>query len=903
MKTRILGIFVGTVLAVALRAANNPAPLVYEPLQPTSVAPGGSAFTLTVQGTEFVSGASVEWNGAALPTTFVSTTKLTASVSSSDIATPQTAAITVVNPTPGGGTSNTVYFQVEQSQTTVTLGPRNPAAIGQQITSAVVADFNGDGFPDLAFSAGSPFNTSSNGSVLIELGNGDGTFQTPVSYSTGAACPTELLVGDFNGDGKPDLAVLNSCDVSPPGPATASILINNGNGTFQTAQLTTISASYEFPGALAIGDFNGDGKLDLAVGVFTSSSSEVSIFLGNGNGTFQSAINTTIPSVEGGLTPGDFNNDGKLDLVVGTSVTLLGNGNGTFQSPKAIGCPSQDFCDVESASPFELTPVAADINGDGNLDLIYAQAQRPAILHGNGDGTFSNPSIYPLLAPRGVVVGDFNGDGRPDLAFLIDDFTALSSNPNGIAVMFGEGGFSFSSPVFYPSGTGNGPAIPNLPKYSGNYASTRPVPGPKLGTLVTGDFNQDGKPDLLYTAAIPSSWTAFINETNNPTPPIVYASTASIELLNDLVTGLSPSLVLFDTPQAPAQASSPLSVTLTNGSSAPLTISSLNITGSDASNFAVTNTGTCPPVGQQLAANTSCTIGVTYTPPNATVETAVLTMSGGTTATTSAVSLIGAIPVMNAVVSPSSGSGTSQTFTLTLTDADIGAIWFGPPQSPLCEIQYIEPYSPQVSESGSGCTLGTPTVTYTDDTLVNLQITLPVTFNSTSPIPIYTYVQWGKYYTPAFYSGTWNDAAPQLISESSSPGPGSSYVFTLKYSDPEGATNFNNTRVLLNTTASEASACEVIYYLATNEFYLATDAGTGLQGPPVSPGASGTISNSQCTLSGSASSVSTSGNNLTMVVSLTFTSGFAGTKNVYMRAIDNEGLDTGFQQEGIFTVP
>ncbi|MBV9781379.1 MAG: hypothetical protein JOY62_15550, partial [Acidobacteriaceae bacterium] len=83
----------------------------------------------------------------------------------------------------------------------------------------------------------------------------------------------------------------------------------------------------------------------------------------------------------------------------------------------------------------------------------------------------------------------------------------------------------------------------------------------------------------------------------------------------------------------------------------------------------------------------------------------------------------------------------------------------------------------------------------------------------------------------------------------------------------------------------------------------ANDAGTGLQGPPVSPGGSGTISNSQCTLSGSASSVSTSGNNLTMVVSLTFSPSFAGQKNVYMRAIDNEGLDTGFQQKGTFNVP
>ncbi|MBV9303379.1 MAG: VCBS repeat-containing protein, partial [Acidobacteriaceae bacterium] len=865
MKTQTLLMLAGAIVAVTLRAA-NPVPLVYEPLQPTSVAPGGSGFTLTVEGTEFVNGAVVEWNGAALPTTFVSATKLTASVSSSEIATPQTATISVVNPTPGGGTSNTVYFQVEQPQTTVTFGPRNPLPVNQDVVSVVVADFNGDGFPDLALAAET--STSSPGSVLIELGNGDGTFQSPVTYPAGAACPSELIVGDFNGDGKPDLAVLNNCGGTSPS-ATAAILINNGNGTFQTAQLTTLSG-YVYD--LAAGDFNGDGKLDLAVLTTTTNNYEVSILPGKGDGTFQAPINTTVGAACCQLAPGDFNNDGKLDLVIGTSATLLGNGDGTFKSPIPIGCPSKAFCNDSALG----NPVAADINGDGKLDVIYGYGQRPAILHGNGNGTFSNPSIYPVLAPRGVVVGDFNGDGRPDLAFIVNDY-AESSNPNGVAVLFGEGGFSFTSPVFYPSGVSSGPTLPNSPN---TYGGASPVPGPYLAFLVTADFNNDGKPDLLYTADIPADWIP--NQVTNSSAAY-YAASASIELLNDLVTGLSPTMVLFDTPQAPAQASSPLFATLTNGSSGPLTISSLNITGSGASNFAFTNTGTCPPVGQQLAANKSCTIGLIYTPPNAAIETALLTMSGGTAATTSAVSLIGATTILDAEISPSSGSGTSQTFTLTLTDASIGAVWFGPPKTATCEIKYIYVDSPQITESGSGCTLGTPTVTYKDpNTDLDPQITLPVTFTSTNPVPIYTYAQWGTYETGALYRGTWNDSPPQLISESSSSGSGSSWLFTLNYSDPEGATNFNDTRVLLNTSASEASACEVIYYLASNQFYLANDAGTGLQGPPVSPGGSGTISNSQCTLSGSASSVSTSGNNLTMVVSLTFSGSFAGQKTVYM---------------------
>ncbi|MBV9300525.1 MAG: VCBS repeat-containing protein, partial [Acidobacteriaceae bacterium] len=872
MKTQTLLMLAGAIVAVTLRAA-NPVPLVYEPLQPTSAAPGGSGFTLTVEGTEFVNGAVVEWNGAALPTMFVSATKLTASVSSSEIATPQTATVRVVNPTPGGGTSNTVYFQVEQSQATVAFGGKNDLPPqNQEINAVVVGDFNGDGFPDLVFAVGT--STSSPGSVLIQLGNGDGTFQMPVVYSAGAACPNTLIVGDFNRDGKPDLAVLDSCSATSPS-ATAAILIGNGDGTFQAARLTTISDSaYVEPGALAVGDFNGDGKLDLAAVVTTGANAEeVSIFPGNGDGTFQTPINTAVGKSCCQLAPGDFNNDGKLDLVIGTWVTLLGNGDGTFKSPIPIGCPSKAFC----AADVNLgNPIAADINGDGKVDIIYGSGQRPAILHGNGDGTFSNPSIYPVLAVNGVAVGDFNGDGLPDLAFLVYDYPAESSNPNGVAVLFGKGGFSFSSPVFYPSGTGNGPTLPNG---LGPYTGSSPVAGPPLAFLVTADFNHDGKPDLFYTAAIQTDWT---NEIRTSPPLGPYGATSFFEVLNDFVTGLSPSMVLFDTPQALGQTSSEQFVTLTNGSSSPLTISSLNITGSGAQYFAFTNTGTCPPVGQQLAANQSCTIGLTYTPPNATVETALLTISGGSAATTSAVSLIGATPILDAEITPSSGSGTSQTFTLTLTNSSIAAVWFGPPEGENCEIKYVAVDSPQITESGSGCTLGKPTITYTDSTGVDLQITLPVTFSSMNAIPIYTYVQWGQYVANGLYRGTWNDSAPQLISESSSSGQGSSWLFTLNYSDPEGATNFNDTRVLLNTSMSEASACEVIYYLASNQFYLANDAGTGLQGPPVSPGGSGTISNSQCTLSGSASSVSTSGNNLTMVVSLTFSGSFAGQKTVYM---------------------
>ena len=203
-------------------------------------------------------------------------------------------------------------------------------------------------------------NAGSN-NVSVFLGKGDGTFQTAVEYSA-ASSPTSVAVGDFNGDGKLDLAAANQVSNN------VSILLGRGDGTFQTAAEYGTATS---PTSVAVGDFNGDGRLDLAVANNGSSNfrtGSVSILLGNGDGTFQTHVEYGALSNSSSVIVGDFNGDGKLDLAVANrnaggedlnNLSLfLGNGDGTFQ-------PQVDY----AAGTNPSSVVVGDYDGDGRLDL------------------------------------------------------------------------------------------------------------------------------------------------------------------------------------------------------------------------------------------------------------------------------------------------------------------------------------------------------------------------------------------------------------------------------------------------------------------------------------------------------------------------------------------------------
>jgi hypothetical protein len=251
--------------------AQAPVPFINQPLVPDATAPGGPDFTLTVNGTGFVSNSVVHWNGKALATTFISGSQLTATVPAAEIAKASTASVTVVNPAPGAGASNTAFFPIAVSTPAVAFS-KSDFATGASPSSVVTADFNGDGKLDLAVT-----NFVAN-TVSVLLGNGDGSFRARVDYATGGG-PDSVVARDFSGDGKLDLAVRNNID------NTVSILLGNGDGTFQ--QHVDFPTGLG-PQRLSAGDFNVDGKLDLVVS--NGDANTVSVLLGNGDGTFQEHV-------------------------------------------------------------------------------------------------------------------------------------------------------------------------------------------------------------------------------------------------------------------------------------------------------------------------------------------------------------------------------------------------------------------------------------------------------------------------------------------------------------------------------------------------------------------------------------------------------------------------------------
>ena len=321
------------------------------------------------------------------------------------------------------------------------------------LNSIAVADFNGDGKPDVLF------NSTSTTDLYVFLGKGDGTFQ--LSAANIGVFLSDFAVADVNGDHIPDVVGT----VANGSGTTVWMFLGKGDGTFVVPG-TSFSASGIPIGLLLLGDFNSDGKIDIALtgpGSGTAAES-VGVMLGDGHGNFQSPIISTgvINSQE--MIAGDFNGDGQLDLVISSfnapfeTYLLLGNGNGHFQAPAVAG--SQ-----------EGVIAAADLNGDGILDLAIGTPPSVDILLGKGDGTFLPAGNYLYgffqTAPdvSSIVAADFNGDGKTDLA------------AQG-TVLLGHGDGTFSGNPFVQT--------------SSNLVSQVIGQGG-----VTGDFNSDGKPDVV----------------------------------------------------------------------------------------------------------------------------------------------------------------------------------------------------------------------------------------------------------------------------------------------------------------------------------------------------------------------------------------------------------------------
>lgn len=563
-------VFVGILSHSTPLLAANPVPIINRPLVPDAAVPGGAGFTLTVNGTGFFSGSTVYWNGSPRTTTFASGSQLTAAINAADIAVAATASVTVVNPAPGGGRSNPVFFSVMTITPSISLGETDYLT-GSRSQAVAATDLNGDGKLDLAVG------NLDSATVSVFLGNGDGTFKPRVDFATGLY-PNSVAVGDFNGDGKPDLALAN-------GSGTVSILLGNGDGSFQPhVDYPAGPAAF----SLAVGDFNGDGNLDLAVANNNSNQNgTVSILLGNGDGTFQPHVDYPVGTGPYSIAVGDFDRDGKLDLVVAnypldsTVSVLLGNGDGTFKPQVTYATGRQPD-----------SVVVGDLNGDGRLDLAVSNFAdgTVSVLLGNGDGTFQPHVDYPAgSVPSSVIIGDFNGDGKLDLAMSNYAPGGINVPPGYVNVLLGNGDGTFHAPAAF-------------------------VAGPNPATVAVGDFNNDGTPDLVAGSV--------------PGPP---ASATFSVLLQVPVASLSSSLLTFPS-QWVGTTSATQNLTLTNTGSAPLTTSSI-VTNGD---FAQTNA-----CGTSVAAGASCTISVTFTPTATGARSAMVTITDNATGSPQTVALSG----------------------------------------------------------------------------------------------------------------------------------------------------------------------------------------------------------------------------------------------------------------------
>ena len=470
-----------------------------------------------------------------------------------------------------------------------TPGNSNIYPVASAPVQVVAADVNGDGNLDVVVAHNDP------AGVGILLGNGDGTFQSEVTYSVGNPA-TNLAVGDVNDDGFPDVVVTNS---GTGGENQLTVLLNNGNGTFKSG--STFQAGVG-ASQVELADLNGDGILDIAV--LNLGETDIGILTGNGDGTFQNQVTWQVGTQPIVFAIADVNGDGVPDFAIGGSAgpseaqsTFLfsqsGGGYQLYNDPSLIENMSYDGPNVL------ITSVqATDLDGDGVPDLLWGFSGNTYAI------TYSSEypmNIYTWLflgissSPSGgatssMAAADLNGDG-------IKDILTIPNGANKATFVFGT---QLMGTNYLPLNI----TSPVGPHYFGDSIVTN---APEYG--VTNDANPT---EILI----------------EPVPQITF----------------NPSFLEFG-PVAGGAVYGPMPVTLTNSGSAPLTISSIVISGTGISEY--TQTNNCPVSPATLAAGSSCTILVTFIAPNVGAATepvqynAILSVSSNANTTPQPVQIVG----------------------------------------------------------------------------------------------------------------------------------------------------------------------------------------------------------------------------------------------------------------------
>jgi len=448
--------------------------------------------------------------------------------------------------------------------------------------SLAVADFNGDGKLDVIV-ANENLNPST---VSVYLGNGDGTFQTPIDSSTSEGSYF-VVVADLNSDGKPDIVLID--------PPYISVLLGNGDGTFQ---MPSDNNSFQGSVQLAVGDFNNDHKLDVvAVGSF-GGSANIGVLLGNGDGTLQNSLTYPLTFTPCSVAAADFNSDGNLDAAIGGCgevTVMLGNGNGSFQPPQTYSGGGRPA-------------IIGDFNRDGRLDIISGATAGPGIAEflGNGDGTFQASRIYSTGNGVLAAASDLNGDGMLD-AVLLD------GNHNLLTTMLNTGGISFdpTTVLAFPVQLIDTTSKPRTVKLTNTGLSaisvtTIKASGPFESASTCGNSVAAGASCTISATFTPSKYglqkgvVTIVDSASSKPQYVELTGVATI-------VKLSPSNLKFGNQKVGTQ-SKPQVVTVTNEGKAQLNLDGPTFGGKDPHDFFYsTQCGALPPGG-------TCKVSVTFAP-------------------------------------------------------------------------------------------------------------------------------------------------------------------------------------------------------------------------------------------------------------------------------------------------